>query len=238
MRAAIRALLVVALAECGGSGSKDTASRTTTTTVPTAAADRRLAAAAISRPTDLPGWVETARPGRGEEEIKQLATGIPGCEALVAGLRDGRVHLRSPKFEQNGVTVDADVDVYATAADMQAQLELYRAPGVTTCLQNLYAPVMQQRAPAGTTVTSVSVSPIAVEDVGDGGYGFRLTAELVEDGQPQTILSDLVGVGIGRVGASLTVTAADPADLASTEGRLLPIVAQRVRNRLTQHGPA
>ena len=74
------------------------------------------------------------------------------------------------------------------------------------------------------------MSPIAVEDVGDGSYGFRLTAALTRNGTPQTILSDIVGVTIGRVGASLTVTSADAAALAQVETTLLPIVAQRVHD--------
>ena len=61
------------------------------------------------------------------------------------------------------------------------------------------------------------MSPIAVDDVGDGAYGFRITAAVTRSGAPQTILSDIVGVAVGRVGVSLTVTSSDAAGLAQVE---------------------
>jgi len=229
----VAAALALALAACGSSGgARDTASessRSTSTTSNTPAADRRLATAALLQRSDLPGWA-VRRTGAGATEVQDLARGIPGCESLVAGLRDGRVQERSPRFSQHGTTVDSDVDVYATGAELRSQLELYRDPSIVGCLQSLFTKALESSAPAGATVESVSVSPIAVEDVGDGGYGFRLTATVTENGVPQTVLSDIVGVTIGRVGVSLRVSAADTADLARTETTLLPLVAHRVRN--------
>ena len=117
--------LVLLLAACGSSGSTSGGGSPTTTS--------------------------TTAPSRGDE-IKELARGIPGCEQFVAGIRDGLVRERSRKFTRNGTTVDGDVDVYATAADLQAQLELYRDPGIVDCLQNLFTKALQSTAPAGPRV--------------------------------------------------------------------------------------
>jgi hypothetical protein len=222
-------LVLTACGSGGGSnGATSTPSRTTSTTSDTTTSDRRLARAAVIRPADLPGSEPTARTRSGGTEIEELARGIPQCATLAEGLRDGRVRVRSPRLTRLGTTIDADVDVYATEADAQAQLELYRDPGVIGCFEHLSTKAMRSTAPAGSTVQSVSVSPIAVEDVGDGGYGFRLTATIVHNGVPRTVLSDVVGVAIGRIGVSLTVTGDDTAALARTETAVLPLVAHRV----------
>lgn len=228
--------LVVLLAACGSSGGSTSgagSSSTTSTTGPadpSVAADRRIAAVAVVRPTDLPGWTVAARPPSKGSEIKDAARSIPACATFVAGLHDGRVAARSKKLTKDGTTVTGDADVYATAADLQAQLDLYRDPTIVDCLQQLFTKALQSTAPAGATVESVSVSPIAVEDVGDGSYGFRMTAAVTRDGAPQTILRDIVGVTFGRVGVSLTVTSSDAANLAEVETTVLPILAQRVHD--------
>ena len=224
-------VLVVVLAACGSSGGSASGAKSSSTTRPdrVATTDRRIAAAGVLRAADLPGWTVTPRgPSRGSE-IKDLARGVPGCEPLVTGSRDGRVRARSAKFSRDGTIIDDDVDVYATAAEMQAQLELYRDPAIIGCLQELFTRTLQSTAPTGATVGAVSVSPIAVDASGDGAYGFRLTAAVTRDGVARTILSDIIGVTVGRAGVSFSVDAPDTAGLAQAETTLLPAVVERVR---------
>ena len=237
LRVLAGALCVLALAACGSSGgSKGAPSRSSTTTSnapaattdPTVAADRRIAAAGLIRAGDLPGWRSSPRPPSTGAEIRDAAAGIPACATFAAGIRDGSARARSAKFTRRGTTVDGDVDVYATPAELQAQLDLYRDPAIVACLQTLYTKALTASAPAGATVGTVSVSPIAVDPSGDGGYGFRITADVTRDGAPATILTDLLGVTSGRVGASLTVTGSDVASLAQAESTLLPIVTRRI----------
>jgi hypothetical protein len=221
--------LVVAIAACGSSGGSK-GGGTSTTTEDSLAADRALATTAVIRPEDLPGFSASPRSGDGEVEIQDLAAGIPGCEELVAGKRDGRVRVKSPKFTQGAVSIDEDVSVYGTKADLAAQLELYRSPSIIGCLQALYEKAVTERLPPNATIQDVSVSPIAVENVGDGQFGFRLTVNLTESGTPETLYSDIVGVSVGRVGVSLTVMADEVADLAQAESHLVPLIAHRVEN--------
>ena len=178
---------------------------------------------------DLPGWTSTARRRRRGDEIKELARGIPGCEQFVAGIRDGLVRTVG-KFTRNGTTVDGDVDVYATAADLQAQLELYRDPGIVDCLQNLFTKALQSTAPAGATVENVSVSPIAVEDVGDGPTGSgsprrsRATARRRRS-SPTSSASPSVASACRSPSPRPT-----PLRSRQVETTLLPIMAQRVHD--------
>jgi hypothetical protein len=235
IRFALPLALVLALATCGSSGGSTSAGTSSTTrrgsdADPTLARDRQLARRAIIRPSDLPAFTATPRTGEGEEKLQDLAAGVPGCEQLIAGKRDGRVHLRSPRFTHGQVTIDEDVSVYRSPAEMTAQLEVYRQPSIIGCLQALFTKAIQARVPPGTTIQDVSVSPIAVEDVGDGQFGFRLTVQLTENGTPQTLLSDIVGVAVGRVGVSLTAMASETADLAQAESHLVPLIARRVEH--------
>jgi hypothetical protein len=226
--------LTLALAACGSSsgskGADTTSTSSTTRPDPRLAADRKLADAALLRPADLPGFASNPRTGVGEEDLQDLAVGIPGCEFLVAGTRDGRVHLRSPRFSRGQVRVAEDVSVDATQEQLAAQLDLYRNPAIVGCLQSVYTKAIKDRLPATAALHDVSVSPIAVDNVGDAQFGFRLTADVTENGTPQTLLSDIVGVTVGRVGVSLNVDAPDPAGLAQLETRLVPLVVRRVEN--------
>jgi hypothetical protein len=227
--------LVIVLAACGSSGGSKGAPAASSTTVSTApgdpalAADQRIASAGLIRAADLPGWKATPRPRSTSAQIRAAAARIPECATFAAGIRDGRAHARTAKFTRDGAALDGDVDVYATVPALRAQLDLYRDPAIVACLQALFTKALTVSAPAGATVGTVSVSPIAVDPSGDGGYGFRITAPVTRDGTPQTILSDLVGVSSGRVGASLTVTGTDTASLAQAETTVLPVMVRRIQ---------
>jgi hypothetical protein len=239
-RLVVALVVTLAATACGSNGSSTggASARSSTTastastasTDPTLAADGRIATSGLIRASDLPGWQATKRAPSLGSQIKAAAARIPECATFVAGLRDGRARARSTKFTKGGTTVDGEVDVYATVPELRAQLELYRDPAIIGGLQALFTKALTASAPAGATVGTVSVSPIAVDPSGDGGYGFRITASVTRDGTPQTILSDLVGVTSGRVGASLTVTGSDGANLAQAETTLLPILTQRIQD--------
>jgi hypothetical protein len=230
-RVVVALVLTAAVTGCGSSGGSTSGATSSSTTGPNPAAttDRRIAAAGVLRAADLPGWKMTPRGTSRGSELKDIARGVPGCEPLVTESRDGRARARSAKFARNGTVVDDDVDVYATAAEMQAQLELYRDPAIIGCLQDLFTKTLQSTAPAGATVDAVSVSPIAVDASADGAYGFRLSATVTRDGVARTILSDVIGVTVGRAGISFSVDAPDTAGLAQAETTLLPVLVQRVR---------
>jgi len=96
-------------------------------------------------------------------------------------------------------------------------------------MQAAFTKVLRESAPAGTTVGTVSVSPIAVDPSCDGGYGFRITATVTQGGASRTILTDRLGVTSGRVGASLNATGTETSGLAQAETTLLPILVRRIQ---------
>ena len=78
------------------------------------------------------------------------------------------------------------------------------------------------------TVDDLSVSPIAVDNLGDGQFGFRLTVNLSSQGRSATLTSDIIGIMVGRFGLELNVDGT-PAQLAELETTLLPTLVGRMQ---------
>jgi hypothetical protein len=227
-------LCVLLLTACDSGGS-ETEPRTSTTTAPrrpaagTVAADRLLARAVVVRRTDLRRWDVAPTTGITGAGLRGAASTIPACSTLVALLQDGRVHLPSPKFVRGAATVESVVDVYASAADLQAQLDAYRDPAVIGCLQSLFGALLQSRVPVGGTLGDVSVSPIASPDATGEGYAYRITAPVTGIDPPITITYDVVGIAVGRVGVTLAVAGTDAVDVIRTETTLVSTLTRRIR---------
>ncbi|MGZ4678043.1 MAG: hypothetical protein ACXVJ7_07485 [Acidimicrobiia bacterium] len=226
----------VLVAACGSSGSSKPggSGSTTRSTAPAsgARADKAIAHAALLHPSDFPGFTSTPGKVTSSNQLIQTAKAFPVCDHFVATKQDGRAQAQSPRYARGDLKVDESVDVYATAADITAQLDLYRDPATVECLRMVFTKLVDDTVPTGTTVQQLSVSPIAVDDHGDGQFAFRLTVVVAAGGQTQTALSDIVGVQVGRGGCSLQIDATDTGTLAETESRLLPIATERLRRAL------
>ena len=106
--------------------------------------------------------------------------------------------------------------VLASTAQQAPQTPQTPSDGITTFKSN------SQLVVEIVTVNDKSGKPI------DG-----LTAKdftVTENGTPQTLLSDIVGVAVGRVGVSLTAMATETSDLAQAESHLVPLIARRVEH--------
>jgi hypothetical protein len=232
-----RALIIVglcalALTACDSGGSGARRGTTTTSHAPaegTVAADRALARTVLLRRTDLRGWEVAPGTDVNGANLRDAAGTVPACAPLVGRLLPGRVHLQSPKFTRGTATVQSDVDVYASAAALQAQLETYRDPAVIECLRSLFGALLQSRVPVGATLGEVSVSPIAGPDATAEGYAYRVTAPATGDGPPVTITEGILGIAIGRVGVTLTVAGTNAVDVIRTETTVAATLTRRVR---------
>ncbi len=220
---------IVVAAGCGSSGgSKSSApSGSSTTTSTTAASHDPVVTAGLLRPSDLPGW--THKPSSSAStaaEVKKLAAGIPTCANLVAKVNDGGHSAKSPDFRKAGSRVSDSIDVYDSAAAVAEQLDLYLDPTTIDCYRDLFRKTFTDE---GLTVDSLDVSPIAVDHIGDAEFGYRLTTTITNAGQTQTVLSDQIGVQIGKYALSFEVFAPDTAGLAQLETTLLPEVVDRMK---------
>ena len=224
----IASLLVAA---CGSSsGSKATApkpSTTSGTTADSATGDRRIVAAGLLRSADLPGF--SSVPSSPEVEgIDQFAKGLPECANFVTKQQPGANKRKSRRFTRGQEHATSAADAYPTVDAIRAQLDLYQDPTTVDCFHALYLKAITENLGAKGTVDDVSVSPIAVENLGDGQFGFRITANLSSQGQPATLTSDIIGVMVGRFGLQLNLDGTT-AELAELETTLLPKLVDRMQ---------
>lgn len=232
----MRRLLVLAVAgsvllgACGGSSSssdsRDTAS--TTTRPPGTAAERRIAHAGLLADGDLPGSQKVQPSSSEASDLVVLGQDVPECKTFFDGNRHEDVNGRSNGYQRGAAVVNSSVAVYANAEDAAAQLELYRDPSIIGCLEQVYRRAITSGAP-GTTLESLSVSPVAVEDVGDGQFGFRVTAQVnAGTGTPKPVLTGIAGIKVGRAISSINVTGSE-AELAEVQSTVISKLATRLK---------
>ena len=208
------------LAGCGSSGGSASDS-TTTTTAPGTAIERQIARAGLLGGAELPGWSRVTRNLSEANDLVTLADGIAACGFFTDGNRQERVNGGSSGFQRDTTVANSSVVVYRSDADAIAELELYRDPAIIGCLDAVYRKTLVRNA----TVRTLSVSPVAVEDVGDGQFGFLVTAE-VESGSapPRTLLTGIAGLRVGRALSSVNVTGSQ-ASVAEVTTTVLPKLA-------------
>ena len=89
---------------------------------------------------------------------------------------------------------------------------------------------MYRKALAQTgTLSALSVSPMAVEIVGDGQFGFLVTAEFATGSvAPRTLVTGIAGVRVGRALSSLNVAGPQPT-VVEIQTTALPKLADRLK---------
>jgi|GEM_PF-5489047 hypothetical protein len=225
---ALFGVLVLTTTACGNSGGSkgaQPAKPTTTTTKPTKV--QTIVAAGLLRGSDLPGYSQRP-PGTNSSDFDQLAKGVPGCEAFVSALVHGSHRQKSPRFTRGGVHVDDSVDFYGSAADIAGQVDLFRDPATLPCLRDALRKGLTEQLGTTATIDALDVSPIAVNEVGDGQFALRFTITIDQNGQKSTILMDLVGVAVGRFALSF-ISQGTTEQVAELETTLIPKVVDRMK---------
>jgi hypothetical protein len=207
---------MLTLGACGG-GSDGRASGTTTTQ-PGTPADRRMARAGLLRDGDLPGFQRVASSTSEAADLPSLGVGIKACRSFIDAISIDVVQGRGPGFQRDTNVVNGSDVIYRDDADASAQIEAWRDPGIVTCLQKVYEKQLHR--------SGLDVSPIAVNDIGDDRFGFRITVPAPSGVQPVT--TDVIGVRVGRAVFSLNIvgTAAESAEVQTV---VLPKVVDRLR---------
>ncbi len=157
----------------------------------------------------------------------KLASGVAGCEHFLEVVREGERSDNSRVFERDDVQVSTTVEMYPSPAAVSAQLDLLRDPTTLICERALFLKFLTE-GEAGT-VNSIDVSPIAIDPLGDGEFASRITASIDAVGQPITLLTDRVGVQVGKFAFSFEVFGTTVAELAELETTLLPKLVDRMR---------
>ena len=161
------------LGACGSSGGESASETTTTTKPPGTAVERTIARAGLLSGTDIPGSSRVTRSPSEANDLVTVAHGIAACDFFTNGNRREQVNGGSFGFQLDTTVANSSVVVYASDADAVAELELYRDPAIIGCLDAVYRKALAETA----TLTTLSVSPMAIEIVGDGQFGYLVTAE-------------------------------------------------------------
>ncbi len=234
-------VLLGLLAACGSSGggpaSSSTLPSTTTTTLsPAAEAAQPIVDAGLLQLGDLPtGATDTGTPAVAHDDA--IMKDLGACDSFAA-LRDhGVADGTSNTFTVDPVQTFDTVEVFASAADAGARIDLYQDPAIIDCLAKRYEQPFtkgHQLLPKNVRLAGTDVSPLAVDPYGDGGFGFRITVNfaITKSGatSTQTITTDLVGVQVGQAVVTLQSTGGTAADYAAIETMAFPKIVDRVRS--------
>lgn len=222
-------IAVVVFAACTSGGSTaGTGSTTTTPTKPaggTGTEADRIAQAGLIRLRDLPAGYQAGAPTKSDDDAVRSTA---ACDQFPRLTDHGKATASSPSFFNNDSLVGNKVDVFATPAAPRALIEELRDPAIITCLHDLVLASLRA-AKVQPPITSLDVSPIAVDSVGDDGAGFRFTVVTTTNGTPTTTLQDQVAVRVGRTILILRPVASSSGPLAELETTLIPKLVDRLR---------
>ncbi len=218
--------LVFVATACGSSsGSKASAP---TTTTPKPSTDHAVIAAGLIRASDLPGYSHKPPSTDSSSDIDRVAKGLPECARFVAARKDGTSKQKSPQFQLGDSHVDDSVDVYASSTIVAGQLDLYRDPTTLACIRAVFQKVLTDRIGSQGTIDKLDISPIAINELGDGSFAFRLTVAFTANGQSTTLLFELAGVAVGRYTIAFNPDGTT-AQIAELETTLLPKLVDRMK---------
>ena len=178
---------------CSSGSSATRPGSTTTSTKPTTAAGR-IAQAGLLQSSDLPTGYKTSAPGTSDDEAIRST---PACGQFPSLTEHGVATASSPTFFNRETLVGNKVDVFAKSLGPRALIEALRDPAIIGCLHDLVVASLTASKSA-STLTSLDVSPIAVDAGGDDSASFRFTAVTTTNGTPRTTLQDQVVVRVGR----------------------------------------
>jgi hypothetical protein len=214
----IAAGIAVGVAACSSGSSSNAHSASTPTTSHSAAAltvqeAKTLAAAAILRDADMPGY--TAKPGTHDatdvrsEAQEQRCLGLPPQQF--------RARDFGKEFTKGDLEVDSSADVASSVADGKQQLAAITGSKAKGCLKQALDAIV---AASGGTVRSFSANlvPATIADA-DAAFAYQLSVQAAFNGQAVTIAGYEVGTLVGQVevDTQATGTAPLPLTLAQAE---------------------
>jgi hypothetical protein len=199
------------LASCGGDDGGDGDAVDDPRTAAELVADQAAADAAQMVLDDFPtGWEAEPRDDDDEDDEEEQAK-LAECLGIDAALLDAAAtHSKSDTFTSDDLEVEVNISVQPTldlateamgALSTPETLECYR-----TSLQQVFDDLMSE--PEGEqgrpdAVGAITVESLAVGELGDQSFAFRVTVPITLDDQTADIYFDIVGVRSGRATASI-----------------------------------
>jgi len=224
--------IAVGVAACGGSSSNgNSAASPATSHSPaalTAQEAKSLAAAAILRAADMPGY--TAKPGTHDasdassEAAEQRCLGLPPQQF--------RARDFGTMFTKGDLEVDSSADVASSVQDARQQLAAITGSKAKACLKQTIDALVHS---SGGTVRSFSAQlvPVTIADA-DAAFAYRLSVQAAFNGQAVTIGGYEVGTLVGPVEVDTQSNGTAP--LAQTLAQIEHLAQiSTTRERAAQH---
>lgn len=209
----IAAALVLALilAACGDDSS-DTA--TDPRSEEERAADAALAANFVLTADDLPaGWVvdDDDDGGDGDDDAPSRIDDLAEC----LGVESNRLDVENPSAESptfisaDQHRVQSEVSATPSAEWVAERMELFQHELLASCLNEIFAEMLNDPSdddppPPGVTYGSPHAALLPFPEMGDGVQAVRITIPMTADDTEVDIYFDLVLVGHGRFGITMT----------------------------------
>jgi hypothetical protein len=210
---AVSAYVVVGAVACGGSSSTPSGSKATTIPSMTSSAvltpqrAQALAAAAILKSSDMPGYVAKSATHSASdaqaEQVAQRCLGVPSPHYLARNF--------GMAFTKGDTEVDSSADVASSAAEARSQLRALTGSKAPNCLKTTLAGAL---ASSGGTIRTFSATPVPVSITGADasfGYQFRVVADF--GGHSVNLAGYEVGTLVGQVEIDVQVTGTAPLPL-------------------------
>jgi hypothetical protein len=217
MRRLLALLLVAALVAFGCGDDDDDAddadAPTTTEVEVDPEADEAAAEEINLTEADLADWQATPA-GPDDADDDELDAEMRECVGLPPKDDENpTADVDSDDFTQGQMQISSSVTFLTTEELAQEQRDAYASEDAEGCVEEIFGRFITDQLP-GATVDELEVERLtASDDLGDGGFAYRLNLSLSAQGQSATLVSDYRGVLVGRAGIGLTtVSVGDPVD--------------------------
>jgi hypothetical protein len=187
----------------------------------TKAQAKRLAAAAILRKADLPGYTATqAEPddGSGDELLACLETKEPTY----------LVHNFGTGYTKGGLEIDSSADVAKSVSAARKEMAAYTSDKALRCVKGF---MMKTFADTGAKVSNDTTERVDPKIPGaDGAFGFRVAVTLSGPGGTTDLTMLVLGALVGQVEIALSSVETNSSDFTlENADALLATSVRRVR---------
>lgn len=194
-----------------------------------ASADKATANAINLTQADLSGWTSSAAD---QSNNNPLGAQLAKCAGAPDPATIDVVDVSSPNFDQGNAEINSDVTMVKTPADAQADLQAFQSDKMSSCLQSVAGPFIQQSLPSGSTVGTITFNRLTAPAGIPDSFAFQAVIPVTVPGQGSTtITSDMVGVLVGRAEIELDNTTTSGTPDQSIESRLIGVLYNRAKSQ-------
>ena len=222
------AALLALLAGCGSNTENEVATTTTSTT--TVTGDQSKIADVEIKTADLPaGWAETPA----DPAVSNLAVGLYDQLGECVGAPEAKTERTASNsgaaFAQSTNAIASGSSVFKTDETVTKEIAGLKDPANNACILELFQNVAT-RALTGVTggvAPESTIGPLPGVTLAGNQFGLRVTTKITTATINDTVYTDLVGIGQGRVVATASFNYLGSVPPSDLESSVLETLTQR-----------